>query len=46
MPVASNVHLMLADRKGEAALIEIIDGRKMVKDQRQVILLTHKSSAC
>ncbi|MEH7697220.1 C45 family peptidase [Bacillus pumilus] len=31
MPVASNVHLMLADRKGEAAVIEIIDGRKMVR---------------
>ncbi|WP_144534142.1 C45 family autoproteolytic acyltransferase/hydolase [Bacillus pumilus] len=31
MPVASNVHLMFADRKGEAAVIEIIDGRKMVR---------------
>ncbi len=28
MPVASNVHIMLADRKGEAAVIEIIDGQK------------------
>ncbi|MFJ5671392.1 C45 family autoproteolytic acyltransferase/hydrolase [Bacillus safensis] len=31
MPVASNVHIMLADRKGEAAVIEIIDGQKRVR---------------
>ncbi|PCK23098.1 choloylglycine hydrolase [Bacillus pumilus] len=31
MPVASNVHLMLADRKGEAAAIEMIDGQKAVR---------------
>ncbi|MGM0757787.1 MAG: C45 family autoproteolytic acyltransferase/hydrolase [Bacillota bacterium] len=31
MPVASNVHLMLADRKGEAAAIEMMDGQKAVR---------------
>ncbi|MED1459380.1 C45 family peptidase [Bacillus safensis] len=31
MPVASNVHIMLADRKGKAAVIEIIDGQKRVR---------------
>ncbi|UJM28158.1 C45 family peptidase [Bacillus aerophilus] len=31
MPVASNVHLMLADRQGEAAVIEMIDGQKKVR---------------
>lgn len=31
MPVASNVHLMLADRQGDAAVIEMIDGQKMVR---------------
>ncbi|MBD3859965.1 linear amide C-N hydrolase [Bacillus sp. 28A-2] len=31
MPVASNVHIMLADRKGEAAAIEMLDGQKAVR---------------
>ena len=31
MPIGCNINLMLADKSGEAALIEIMDGRKEVK---------------
>lgn len=31
MPIACNINLMVADKSGEAALIEIMDGRKEVK---------------
>ena len=43
MPIACNINLMIADKSGEAVLIEIMDGKKEInliqKDNKKDISL-------